>query len=120
MKLQIRSNTDEIRKKTEELNAKINDFKSLCNQSSSEALEPTDDTDIETKRGTACLDPKNVPNDIHKQRQMAKIMTDCIETSEVLSLKCLAQKAFEDSQCHCNTGNIIEIYRHANPLFNVI
>jgi hypothetical protein len=94
---QIRCSTDQIRKKTEELNSKLAEYKSLCSQYSSEGSDLKNNTQNVDGKEEPCTGIPVVDN-IQCENRIETLTTQPIEETKVLSLKCLALKAFKDSQ----------------------
>ena len=85
----MRSDADSIRRKTEELNNKIQEFKDLLSSQANDAKPAEETNDIEPNGNVICKSEEALNN--------ANI-TQPSEGNEVLSLKSLASNVIENNQ----------------------
>ena len=84
----MRVDADNIRKKTEELNKRVEEFKLLLSQASSETSENICDSTNEegSNKPVSMLGQES----INTESQDSLMISQSVENNEVLSLKCLA------------------------------
>ena len=92
----MRVDADNIRKKTEELNKRVEEFKLLLSQASSETSENICDSTNEegSNKPVSMLGQES----INTESQDSLMISQSVENNEVLSLKCLASNVIKNSK----------------------